>query len=70
MPGEYRRPRLRNFRGRLLSTDRTRDIARSCRRPTLVHDPFENYAAQRNWAQVNLPARSDWVLHLDADASG
>ena len=29
--------------------------------------PFENYAAQRNWAQVNLPARSDWVLHLDAD---
>jgi glycosyltransferase involved in cell wall biosynthesis len=33
----------------------------------VVEHLFENYAAQRNWAQQNLPIRSEWVLHLDAD---
>lgn len=28
---------------------------------------FENYAAQRNWAQENLPLSNDWVFHIDAD---
>jgi hypothetical protein len=29
--------------------------------------PFDHYAAQRNWAQRNLPLECEWVLHLDAD---
>ncbi len=48
------------------STDATCDIARAAG-ATVVGHPFENYSAQRNWAQQNLPLNSDWVLHLDAD---
>jgi glycosyltransferase involved in cell wall biosynthesis len=48
------------------STDRTIDIATSAGARILTHS-FDNYAAQRNWAQENLPIRSEWVLHLDAD---
>lgn len=48
------------------SADRTREIAVASGAQVLDH-PFENYAAQRNWAQDNLPIRSDWLLHLDAD---
>jgi glycosyltransferase involved in cell wall biosynthesis len=48
------------------STDRTRDIARAAGAQVVEH-PFEHYAAQRNWAQLNLPLDTDWVLHLDAD---
>ncbi|OGQ81651.1 MAG: hypothetical protein A3F90_01125 [Deltaproteobacteria bacterium RIFCSPLOWO2_12_FULL_60_19] len=48
------------------STDRTREIAVAAGAKVLEH-PFENYAAQRNWAQNNLPIRSEWILHLDAD---
>jgi len=48
------------------STDRTRDIARAAGAIVVEH-PFENYSAQRNWAQQNLPLSSDWVMHLDAD---
>jgi glycosyltransferase involved in cell wall biosynthesis len=48
------------------STDRTIEIARSYGAHVVEH-PFEHYAAQRNWAQQNLPIRSEWVLHLDAD---
>ena len=48
------------------STDRTVEIARSYGAHVVEH-PFEHYAAQRNWAQQNLPIRSEWVLHLDAD---
>jgi glycosyltransferase involved in cell wall biosynthesis len=33
----------------------------------IFHHPFENYAAQRNWAQTHLPLESEWVFHLDAD---
>jgi len=33
----------------------------------IVAHPFENYAAQRNWAIDNLPLSGDWQLHLDAD---
>ena len=32
-----------------------------------VQNPFENYAKQRNWAQINDPFCSEWVMHLDAD---
>ena len=48
------------------STDRTLEIARTGGAQIVEH-PFENYAAQRNWAQKNLPLRTGWVLHLDAD---
>ncbi|MGE0406021.1 MAG: glycosyltransferase family 2 protein [Candidatus Korobacteraceae bacterium] len=48
------------------STDRTRQIAVAAGAHVVEH-PFENYAAQRNWAQKNLPLRTAWVLHLDAD---
>jgi glycosyltransferase involved in cell wall biosynthesis len=48
------------------STDRTLEIAKDSGAKLAAH-PFENYSVQRNWAQRNLPIRSDWVLHLDAD---
>jgi glycosyltransferase involved in cell wall biosynthesis len=48
------------------STDRTVEIARA-RGATLLFHPFENYSAQRNWAQANLRTESTWILHLDAD---
>jgi glycosyltransferase involved in cell wall biosynthesis len=48
------------------STDKTVELASRAGAVVLYH-PFENYAAQRNWAQRNLPIQSPWVLHLDAD---
>jgi glycosyltransferase involved in cell wall biosynthesis len=48
------------------STDRTGEIAKAAG-ATVVEHPFENYAAQRNWAQQNLPLLGEWLLHLDAD---
>jgi glycosyltransferase involved in cell wall biosynthesis len=48
------------------SMDRTIEIARSSGAQVVSHE-FENYAAQRNWAQEHLPLSGDWLLHLDAD---
>ena len=48
------------------STDRTVDIATDAGARVFSH-PFDNYAAQRNWALQNLPVHTDWVLQLDAD---
>lgn len=48
------------------STDKTPEIAQS-RGVSFYQHVFENYAAQRNWAQHNLPIQTRWVLHLDAD---
>ena len=48
------------------STDRTMGIAVNAGAHVINH-PFENYSAQRNWAQNQLPDTSGWVLHLDAD---
>ena len=48
------------------STDRTREIAAAAGAVQVEH-PFENYSAQRNWAQQSLPLHAAWVLHLDAD---
>jgi glycosyltransferase involved in cell wall biosynthesis len=48
------------------STDGTREIAQAAGARVVEH-PFENYSAQRNWAQENLPLSCDWVMHLDAD---
>lgn len=48
------------------STDGTLTIARRYTERIVTH-PFENYAAQRNWAQTNLDLAHVWVFHLDAD---
>jgi glycosyltransferase involved in cell wall biosynthesis len=48
------------------STDATIAIAERHGARIFSH-PFENYAAQRNWAIDNLPLEGEWVLHLDAD---
>ncbi|MBB4079020.1 glycosyltransferase involved in cell wall biosynthesis [Lewinella aquimaris] len=47
------------------SKDRTLDILEQRGIPYVQH-VFKNYAAQRNWAQANLPNPGEWVLHLDA----
>ncbi len=48
------------------STDRTREIAREMGAAVYVN-PFESFGKQRNWAIENIPARHQWVFHLDAD---
>ncbi|WP_426584485.1 glycosyltransferase family 2 protein [Mucilaginibacter sp. R-33] len=48
------------------STDTTLTICQGYTQNIFSH-PFENYAAQRNWALDNLPLTSTWVLNLDAD---
>jgi glycosyltransferase involved in cell wall biosynthesis len=48
------------------STDRTIEIAESMGAKVL-HHCFEDYASQRNWALVNDPFSSEWILFLDAD---
>ncbi|THH39280.1 glycosyltransferase family 2 protein [Neolewinella litorea] len=47
------------------SQDRTLEILDRRGIPYTQH-AFKNYAAQRNWAQSNLPYEGEWVLHLDA----
>jgi glycosyltransferase involved in cell wall biosynthesis len=48
------------------STDATVAIAEAAGCMVVSH-PFENYAAQRNWAFDHLPLGTPWVLSLDAD---
>jgi len=48
------------------STDKTLDIVKGYTDKIVSH-PFENYAAQRNWAQKNLALANEWVFHIDAD---
>lgn len=48
------------------STDRTLEIVRAAG-AQILHHPFENYGAQRNWAIDNVPLKHPWELHLDAD---
>lgn len=47
------------------STDKTLEILKT-KDITFVQHPFDNYAAQRIWAQQNNPFNSEWVFHLDA----
>jgi glycosyltransferase involved in cell wall biosynthesis len=49
-----------------LSTDSTVALAESYEAKVVQH-AFENYGAQRNWAIDNLPIKTRWQLHLDAD---
>jgi len=48
------------------STDRTLAIAQKYTDRIYEHR-FQNYSAQRNWAQDNLPITNEWIFHLDAD---
>ncbi len=48
------------------STDATVRIAEAAGCHVVSH-PFDNYAAQRNWAFDHLPLTTPWVLSLDAD---
>lgn len=48
------------------SADRTVEIAEAAGCEVVAH-PFENYAAQRNWAFDHLSITTPWVLCLDAD---
>lgn len=48
------------------STDGTVDIARA-RNVRVLHNPFQDFAAQRNFGLAEAGFRHPWVLHLDAD---
>jgi glycosyltransferase involved in cell wall biosynthesis len=48
------------------STDRTEAIARERGARVFVRQ-FDNFAAQRNYAQQHIPFKYPWVFHLDAD---
>ncbi len=48
------------------STDDTVSLARATG-AAVFSNPWVGYAAQKNWALLNLPLRHDWVLFLDAD---
>jgi len=48
------------------STDRSIEVARS-HGAQVWTNPFESFAAQRNWAIDNIPHKYAWVFHLDAD---
>jgi glycosyltransferase involved in cell wall biosynthesis len=49
------------------SKDRTVELARELGCEVIQHS-FENYSAQRNWAQTHAALKDDdWVLHLDSD---
>lgn len=33
----------------------------------ILHNNFQNYSQQRNWAIDNISFKTDWILNLDAD---
>jgi glycosyltransferase involved in cell wall biosynthesis len=48
------------------STDETINIARA-RNVRVLNNPFQDFAAQRNFGLAEAGFRHPWVLHLDAD---
>ena len=48
------------------STDRTQEIAESYG-ARFFYNAFDNFGAQRNHAQSEIPFQHPWVFHLDAD---
>lgn len=48
------------------SRDGTEAVAREHGAEFVVH-PFEDYAAQRNWALEQVQGRFEWIFFLDAD---
>lgn len=49
------------------STDETIEIARARNVRVLMINPFQDFAAQRNFGLREAGFRHHWVLHLDAD---
>lgn len=50
------------------STNATVALATAALGPANVHHhPFESFGKQRNWAIEHVPAKHDWIFHLDAD---
>ena len=48
------------------STDKTVEIAKELGAEIFEH-PFENHAAQFNWALDNIGLDTEWVMKVDAD---
>lgn len=48
------------------SSDRTIELATAAG-ARVLHNPFKDFADQRNWGLANGKFRHEWVLHLDAD---
>ena len=48
------------------STDKTVELAKSLGAEVYEH-PFENHAAQFNWALDNIDLQTEWVMKVDAD---
>lgn len=48
------------------STDNTTELAKSLGADVYEH-PFENHAAQFNWALDNIELQTEWVMKVDAD---
>ena len=48
------------------STDKTVELAKSLGAEVFEH-PFENHAAQFNWALDNADIQTEWVMKVDAD---
>lgn len=48
------------------STDKTVEMAKSLGAEVYEH-PFENHAAQFNWALDNINLQTEWVMKVDAD---
>ena len=48
------------------SKDQTAEVARAAGARVVVN-PFENFAAQRNFADHTVAFKHPWVFHLDAD---
>lgn len=49
------------------STDKTIDIAKKLGAEIFIHEPFEHYAKQFNWALDNLNIKTKWIYRIDAD---
>jgi glycosyltransferase involved in cell wall biosynthesis len=49
-----------------ISTDRTATLAQAAG-AKVWQRPFDNFAAQQNWAVENIPFAHPWVLLIDAD---
>ncbi len=48
------------------STDKTVALAEKYTKNIYQH-PFDNYAAQRNWAFENCKISNEWIMNIDAD---
>jgi glycosyltransferase involved in cell wall biosynthesis len=48
------------------STDGTVDICKEYTKNIIVR-PFKNFAEQKNWAIINLPIHTEWIIFVDSD---